>query len=615
MKRARGSVPRLLLLLSSVGALPIVVLDAALRAQASRLCTALPLALLLALLLAWPAHVVASALRRLQASGWAWPVFGALAILGLGGLLSNVLLIDQPFQPATCVGYGLSVVAALGFGAFVRRVFVFDRRESALAVAVLLAAALALVVDRFAFPVQYRDLHAALRVAAVLASTTSAWFWLERGSTRAPHFVGLAALLLIAVPLLPAAVVHRSLFTHQTPEGRIAESLLQGTAETWLGPLVGARRCAFGPSHVGLLDARVPCPIPAPATWTNDAVEGTRPERPDRERAAAGVRPRALVLVTVDAFRCGLGRRERAPFRDGCPRLEALARRPGAALDSVQVSYPATRPALLDLHCFGSENAGNCLAGRLASLGFPGTAIATHRQLQLPLVMESFAGWDATLLPLTALPASISGTATTERAISTLAGSTGATRFVWAHYFDPHDPYVPANDSHFSLSAEAAYGAELARTDDAIAALVGALERAGEPAVVAITGDHGESFGEHGTSHHGYELYEPSVRVPFVAIPFHGAALPQALPRQSIDIAPYLLALAGGPPFTPAAPRPMRTENLWGLSNGRYKLVVDRLDGRVELYDLSADADERDDVAEARPDLVSELLAGLAAAL
>ncbi|RYZ67534.1 MAG: hypothetical protein EOP08_02575, partial [Proteobacteria bacterium] len=185
MKRARGSVPRLLLLLSSVGALPIVVLDAALRAQASRLCTALPLALLLALLLAWPAHVVASALRRLQASGWAWPVFGALAILGLGGLLSNVLLIDQPFQPATCVGYGLSVVAALGFGAFVRRVFVFDRRESALAVAVLLAAALALVVDRFAFPVQYRYLHAVLRVAAVLASTTSAWLWLERVSSRA----------------------------------------------------------------------------------------------------------------------------------------------------------------------------------------------------------------------------------------------------------------------------------------------------------------------------------------------------------------------------------------------------------------------------------------------
>ncbi|MBL9198998.1 MAG: hypothetical protein JNL39_00775, partial [Opitutaceae bacterium] len=43
----------------------------------------------------------------------------------------------------------------------------------------------------------------------------------------------------------------------------------------------------------------------------------------------------------------------------------------------------------------------------------------------------------------------------------------------------------------------------------------------------------------------------------------------------------------------------------------RWRLIVDRAGGRVELFDLAADPQETRNVAAAQPDVVRELLARL----
>ena len=64
---------------------------------------------------------------------------------------------------------------------------------------------------------------------------------------------------------------------------------------------------------------------------------------------------------------------------------------------------------------------------------------------------------------------------------------------------------------------------------------------------IVVTGDHGESLGEHGISAHGYHLYAPHTKVPFIL------RVPGLPPRRSstpvghVDLAPTLVNLARGP--------------------------------------------------------------------
>jgi Sulfatase len=63
---------------------------------------------------------------------------------------------------------------------------------------------------------------------------------------------------------------------------------------------------------------------------------------------------------------------------------------------------------------------------------------------------------------------------------------------------------------------------------------------------VVLTGDHGEGFGEHGVTEHGFDLYTAQTKVPFIV------RVPGIAPRRvrapvgHIDIAPTLLNLARG---------------------------------------------------------------------
>ncbi len=89
--------------------------------------------------------------------------------------------------------------------------------------------------------------------------------------------------------------------------------------------------------------------------------------------------------------------------------------------------------------------------------------------------------------------------------------------FAWLHFFDPHDPYDPPEPFR-SQYASRLYDGEVAYVDSVVARLLRALEGDGSwsKTMVVLTGDHGESFGEHGERMHGYLAYNPTLWIPMM---------------------------------------------------------------------------------------------------
>jgi arylsulfatase A-like enzyme len=185
----------------------------------------------------------------------------------------------------------------------------------------------------------------------------------------------------------------------------------------------------------------------------------------------------------------------------------------------------------------------------------------------------------------------------------------------------------------------ATYDAALLELDDLFASLLAALERAGEldDTVVVLTADHGEHLGEQHMFDHQSTLYQPALRVPLAL--HHPGRLPAARrsePVMNFDLFPTLLELAGvAPPpglrvsarslLEPDPERVRLAEEItaesagvlamrrlhpgwdptpWirtqrALYRGRYKWIEDS-SGRSQLYDLSADPGERNDVSALR---------------
>jgi hypothetical protein len=133
-----------------------------------------------------------------------------------------------------------------------------------------------------------------------------------------------------------------------------------------------------------------------------------------------------------------------------------------------------------------------------------------------------------------------------------LDGAPAATPlFLWVHFFEPHEPYVAHPDHVFSGGPSRdvdAYDGEVAAADDGVGRIA-RLVRARRPgAVVIVTADHGEEFGEHGGRYHGTTVYEEQVRVPLVVAGpgvRAGARVPAVV--QTIDLLPTALSALGIP--------------------------------------------------------------------
>jgi arylsulfatase A-like enzyme/Flp pilus assembly protein TadD len=89
--------------------------------------------------------------------------------------------------------------------------------------------------------------------------------------------------------------------------------------------------------------------------------------------------------------------------------------------------------------------------------------------------------------------------------------------FLFVHFFDPHKPYTPLIKYYDRYKDNLYYG-EVALVDEAVGAIVKALEREGlsDNTLVILTADHGESLGEHGELTHGFFVYETTQHVPLI---------------------------------------------------------------------------------------------------
>jgi len=149
---------------------------------------------------------------------------------------------------------------------------------------------------------------------------------------------------------------------------------------------------------------------------------------------------------------------------------------------------------------------------------------------------------------------------TTQRAINWLKKQRHPARpfFLFIHYWDPHDPYVPpepflsqfAPDKNHPTQLEkmiGRYDAEIAFADQEMGRLFEALQQMGieEDTIVVITSDHGEGLMQHGCRTHGHNIYEEAVRIPLL---FRWPnRIPQgrvfSAPVELVDLAPTILDL------------------------------------------------------------------------
>jgi arylsulfatase A-like enzyme len=185
---------------------------------------------------------------------------------------------------------------------------------------------------------------------------------------------------------------------------------------------------------------------------------------------------------------------------------------------------------------------------------------------------------------------------------------------VWTR--DTHHPYISVSHHNFVANPDLnRYLNAVHETDALIGQLARALKemKLADSTLLVITGDHGEAFGEHGRVAHGFTVYDEETRVPLLIVNpllFPHQVVVNSLGSQ-VDIAPTLLSLLGYPEppqwqgVNLLAANPRRRAYLFsaegyftlGLVESDFKYVYNFNRKRAELYDLTTDPYERDDLS------------------
>lgn len=130
--------------------------------------------------------------------------------------------------------------------------------------------------------------------------------------------------------------------------------------------------------------------------------------------------------------------------------------------------------------------------------------------------------------------------------VSTAAA--GQPFFFWVHYMDPHQSYrLHADAPKWGNKPRDLYDGEVWYTDQWVGKLLDwiSTQAWSEHTAVLITADHGEIFDQHHMGGHGFELWEPLVRVPLLAKIPGLSPITIDTPRSLIDLAPTIVALTG----------------------------------------------------------------------
>jgi hypothetical protein len=222
----------------------------------------------------------------------------------------------------------------------------------------------------------------------------------------------------------------------------------------------------------------------------------------------------------------------------------------------------------------------------------------------------------------------------TDRALTWVAENTDQPFFLFLNYFDPHQPLEAPGEFIRDLPADGEssppknersqlYDAEIRFMDHHLGRLFQGLRELDryERSWIIIAADHGELLGEHGLIGHGNTLYEELIHVPLV-VKYPGGEGPMGTDDsevQLVDVFATILDRLGLaiPPDVQGNPlsevrHPMIAEffPLRTLHRGDYKFVWSSL-GRHQLFDLSVDAQESENLVEERTDVAASMEAEL----
>jgi len=233
--------------------------------------------------------------------------------------------------------------------------------------------------------------------------------------------------------------------------------------------------------------------------------------------------------------------------------------------------------------------------------------------------------------------------------------------FLWMHYMDPHYPFIPPERylTNFSTRKEAfmfnatvdtsnlprdhvrmlkeLYNGEVKYVDQCIGKLFIFLEEIGvlENSLILVLGDHGNAFMEHQIFGHDPEiLYNEVIHTPLL---IHGLSIKATVDTstQLLDVPPTILEILGikkpksflGKSLIPivnkvADIRPIFSESAKpDLLNLRYdirkkaiscilgewKLIVNELHRKVELYNIHRDINEKNNLVNEQKEVAENL--------
>jgi arylsulfatase A-like enzyme len=198
----------------------------------------------------------------------------------------------------------------------------------------------------------------------------------------------------------------------------------------------------------------------------------------------------------------------------------------------------------------------------------------------------------------------------------------------------PGEPRTAAPDA-----AQTAYDAAVVSADQVVGRLVRYLRahQLYDRSTIVLLSDHGQGLGDHGEQGHGLFVYDEALRIPLIVKQPAGERAGQRVTAvaQLVDIVPTILDLAKAPdpgglkgrslkPLLDGgagapASRFVYSESLYGayhfgwnelrsVTDGRYRYIGS---AEPELYDLTADPDQRQNLVDAQPEMAATMKAAL----
>jgi arylsulfatase A-like enzyme/Flp pilus assembly protein TadD len=279
-------------------------------------------------------------------------------------------------------------------------------------------------------------------------------------------------------------------------------------------------------------------------------------------RLHAAVKPQPnLVVITIDTLRadhlgCYGYKQIRTPNIDA---LAAESARFERAYTPVPVTLPAhtaiftgTYPTLSGMHDF-SGNKLNATQPTLASVlkqqGYATGAVIGSAVLDSRFGLNRgfdfyYDHFDFSRLQESNLEEmERPGNVVADVALDWLSKNHASKFFLWMHLYDPHYPYRPPAP-YSEQYKDRPYDGEIAFADAQVGRLIAYLKANDlyRNTLIVLTGDHGESLGEHGEKTHGFFIYNATLHVP-VIVHLPGTAGARVVPELAnlADLMPTVL--------------------------------------------------------------------------